>query len=63
MINLNPKHITAQLITEPLHEPTIAATKVNYATASVNVLHDQFVSQPNGRIGNLISGWVWHLYS
>jgi hypothetical protein len=56
LFDFNAEHIAAGLSVEAFEQPSVAAAEVDYAAAASDVLHNEFVREADGRIGNLVAG-------
>ncbi len=56
MFDFDAENIAVEFEVESLHQAPITAPEVDYSTAAGNVLHDEFVSETDGGIGDLVAG-------
>jgi len=55
LFDFDTEHVAVEFEVESLHESPVTAPEVNHSTAAGDVLHDEFVSEADGGIGDLIA--------
>jgi hypothetical protein len=56
LLELHSKHVAVEFQMQSLNQPAIPAAQVNYPAAARDVLHDEFVSEADGGIRDLVAG-------
>jgi len=56
LFDFDAEHIAVEFEVEALHQSPVTTPQVDYSTAAGDVLHDEFVSEADGGIGDLVTG-------
>ena len=50
----------AHFITQSLHQSSVTAAEVDYATATFDMSHDEFICELHRQVGHLVAICDWH---